>query len=514
MKHPMIKRLAACLLSALLLTGCGGQTAPPVETEADSLVTPEEEIIQPTKTAFLPTAFALPYDPNLTLDPITCRDGTQQVVSSLLYEGLFRLNSVFEPIPWLCSSYTYDEDMLVYTLRLRSGVLFSDGTPLTAKDVEKSLDRARASVRYGSRLASIVRVYPENDTTLTITLAEPNLGLPALLDIPIVKNGTEKQLAPVGTGPYLFSNEEGSACLTVNRGWWWGMELPVNEISLVPAADQDAMLYRFTTHDVQLITSDLTGTGSISATGNISFRDANTTVLQYLGCNTERAPLNSAAFRRALSAGINRTQIVSGFLSGHGKAAQFPVSPAASLYPAALEEHYSYDNFAAALEKTGYTAQRPLTLLVNEENSFKITVAEYLTENFSAAGVPMEVRTLPWEEYLLALETGDFDLYYGEVKLSADWDLSALLSGTGPLNYGRWVNAGIDDLLRSFASATNRADAMAELCSFLRMHAPILPLCFKSTSVLVQTGVVDGLEPTMTEPFYNFTDCTVHLATP
>ena len=79
---------------------------------------------------------------------------------------------------------------------------------------------------------------------------------------------------------------------------------------------------------------------------------------------------------------------------------------------------------------------------------------------------------------------------------------------------GAYVNAGIDELLRAFASATNRSAAMEEVCSFLQLHAPILPLCFKSTSVLMQTGVMEGLEPTMTEPFYNLTDCTIHLATP
>ena len=511
MKHLMLKRLGAGLLSLLLLTGCSGQTEVMPEPEADSLISPEEETL-PEKASFLPAAFALPYDPALTLDPITCRDGTQQVVSSLLYESLFRLNEVFEPVPWLCSSYTYDEEMKVYTLQLREGVLFSDGTPLTANDVEESLDRARDSVRYGGRLSSITRVEPENDTTLTITLSEPNLGLPALLDIPIVKDGTQKDPVPVGTGPYLFSADESGAYLARNRGWWWDEALPVDRISLVEAADQDTLLYRFSSHDVQLMTADLTGTGSISATGNTSFRDANTTILQYLGCNTERAPLNSAAFRRLLSSGINRSRIVSGFLSGHGAAAQFPISPASPLYPAALEEHTSSDAFRAALEASGYTAERPLTLLVNEENTFKLSVAQYLAESFTESGVPMEVRPLPWEEYLTALETGDFDLYYGEVKLSADWDLSPLLSGTGALNYGNWVNAAIDDLLRSFASSVNRADAMAELCAFLKLHAPILPLCFKSTSVLVQTGVVDGLAPTMTEPFYNFTACTVHLA--
>ena len=53
--------------------------------------------------------------------------------------------------------------------------------------------------------------------------------------------------------------------------------------------------------------------------------------------------------------------------------------------------------------------------------------------------------------------------------------------------------------------------AMQNLCAYLRNQAPILPICFKSTSVLMQNDVVEGLTPTMMEPFYNLTDCTIHL---
>ena len=52
---------------------------------------------------------------------------------------------------------------------------------------------------------------------------------------------------------------------------------------------------------------------------------------------------------------------------------------------------------------------------------------------------------------------------------------------------------------------------MEDLCAYLRQQAPILPICFKSTSVLVQADVVEGLEPTAAEPLYNFPACTVRL---
>ena len=504
----MKKRLVSivCVLAcAGLLTGCW--QAEPLEAESPELLQPSE-VQEDSKRSLLPEQLSLPYAPDQSLDPVTCPDGMQQVVSSLLCEGLFRLGPDLEPQPWLCAGYTTSDDFTSYTFLLREGVTFSDGSPLTAADVRATLNRAKTSERYQARLSGITAV-SAGEGTVTVTLSSPNSGLPALLDIPIVKAGSEA--SPIGTGPYLLAQTESGACLVANQTWWRGARQPTDRIALVEAADQDTMLYRFTSRDVQLITADLTGTSPISVTGDVSYAETDTTIFQYIGCNVTRQPLDDPAFRRALWSGVNRSRIVSAFLSGHGDAAQFPVSPASPLYPTDLERSYSRDDLTAALELSGYTGGRALTLLVNGENSFKTSVANELAESFTGAGIAVSVRVLPWEEYTAALEAGNFDLYYGEVQLCADWDLSALLSADGALNYGGWANETTDRLLAAYASAGDRNAAMKNLCRHLQEQAPIIPVCFKSTSVLTQTGVLENLTSTAAEPFYGLIGCTVHL---
>ena len=506
MKLRPFKALCAALLPALLLSACWQDL--PASENPSLPIAEETEDPQSAEDRTLPERFALPYAPDQTLDPVTCTDGMQQVVASLLCEGLFRLGPDFEPEPWLCASYTYDAASYTYVFTLRSGVTFSDGSPLTAADVKATLDRARNSVRYRSRLSQVSRITASGET-VTITLSGPNTGFPALLDIPIVKSGTED--SPIGTGPYLLSVEESGSWLVANQSWWRGAALPVDRIALVEAGDQETMLYRFSSHEVQLVAVDLIGTSPVSVTGNVTYLDADTTVLHYLGCNTTRAPLDDPALRSCLWSGINRSHLVSAFLSSHGTASQFPVSPASPLYPSALEETYSLAAFSDALEELGLSSSRTLTLLVNEENSFKVSAAQEIADTFTAAGLPVTVRALPWEEYAAALAAGNFDLYYGEVRLSADWDLSALLGTGGSLNYGGWADPQTDQLLAAFSAATDRTAAMEDLCAYLRQQASILPICFKSTSVLVQADVVEGLEPTAAEPLYNFPACTVRL---
>ena len=163
------------------------------------------------------------------------------------------------------------------------------------------------------------------------------------------------------------------------------------------------------------------------------------------------------------------------------------------------------------MTESGYVPERALVLLVNEENSFKQAIANQLAESWTAGGVTVEVRSLPWEEYAAALSAGDFDLYYGEVRLSADWDLGSLLEPYGALNYGHWSDPETSRLLAEYAGAEDRAAAMRVLCARLRDQAPILPVCFKSTSVLTQAEVVEGLAPTAAEPFYALGQSVIRL---
>ena len=500
-----ITALAAALLLALsLLTGCAQ-----IDEAEEPLFPPEEDPAPEETAAALPSAFSLPYLAGQPLNPLTCPDGMQQTAASLLYEGLFHLDGQFTPQPLLCASYTYDPEALTYVLTLRQGVVFSDGSPLTAADVRATLTAARSSARYAPRLADVKSISAGNGT-VTLTLSRPNSALPALLDIPILKSGTEKKDIPTGTGPYLY-DESSTPCLLASQNWWQGGGQPVERIVLTETADAESMLYRFTSHDVQLLVSDLTGTDSVTVSGSVRCTDADTTVFQYLGINTAVKPLDDAAFRRCLSLGLNRQALVSGLLSGHARAAQFPVSPASPLYPSELDTAFSATAFADALAACKTRPARTLRLVVNSENAFKVSVAQQIAAAFTASGIPMEAMSLPWEEYTAALAAGRFDLYYGEVRLLADWDVSSLLATGGSLNYGGWSDAQCNQLLEACRSSADREAALNALYRYLRGQTPILPVCFKTVSALYESDVLEGLTPTAAEPFYDLNSCVIHL---
>lgn len=116
-----------CLLGAvtLLLSGCW--TEAPVES-ANGLLGDQEPADQ-QEEVILPAAFTLPYDPDQTLDPVTCADGMQQVAAPSSTRDSSAWTASWNPSRGCAQSYTYDAASLTYTFTLRSGVTFSDGSP-------------------------------------------------------------------------------------------------------------------------------------------------------------------------------------------------------------------------------------------------------------------------------------------------------------------------------------------------------------------------------------------------
>ena len=287
------KWIALLLALALLLTGCGGEEELPGE-EDTPWYSGEEETPETEEEENRLSAFCLACHYGETLDPVTCGEGVQQQLGGLLYEPLFALDEQFQPQPVLCERYDVLDEGMTYILHIRSGVRFSDGSELTAADVAATLRRCLTSERYANRLSDVrsvtsgVRsVTAQGTNTVQLQLYRPNMSLAALLDIPIVKAGTESSAVPAGTGPYLCITDGDAVCLRRNGDWWQQKPLPVEEIPLLDAKDGDTVQYLFTSREVHAYAIDLAGSTAV-LTGSFDYVDAPTAVMQYIGVNIDR----------------------------------------------------------------------------------------------------------------------------------------------------------------------------------------------------------------------------------
>ena len=508
------KCIVVLLLFALCLTLSGCWQEDPA-AGGDALIGLIEDDTAKKENTVPITSFSLPIQSGETLDPITCSDGIQQMVGALLYEGLFELDETFEPQNLLCSDYTCSEDFTVWTFTLREGVTFSDGTALSAQDVVASLQRAKESSRYGARLSAVSSIRAQ-DGRVVITLSAGNNRFPALLDIPIVSQASAGNTVPVGTGPYRYEAGDGSSpALVKNDTWWRGESLPVSKIPLQLVDEDHSLSYLFSSHEIQMLITDYTGSDPVSYKGSISVTDAATSTMVYLGFNCTSGPFADAALRGAVSDGIYRDSICKAYFSGHASSAQFPVSPASQWYPASLEIPYSTETFAGAMEEAGYRTGAHTTsveMLVCDGNSFRLAAAKAIAAALSVYDLKVSIKTLPYADYVAALQSGNFDLYYGEVRMTPDFNCASLIGTGGALNYGGFSDPALDaQITTAFTTASAPSSANETMFTTFREQSPIAVICFKSQSVVLQGGVADEITPTCANPFYQFSDWEIHI---
>ena len=285
-KRTRLRLAALGAALCLALTGCTGDPEPeitPTATPAESSTPTAEQ-----------TSFVLACYPEAGFHPITGSNRTNLNLAGLMYEGLFALDQQFEVQQVLCSGYTTSEDALTWTFTLRSGVTFSDGSALTSAEVVSSLESARTSTLYSARFTDIGTI-TAGEGTVTIVLTRANGSLPALLDIPIVK---ETGGIPLGTGPYVLTGTGEERSLTANGSWWQGESLPLDTIPLRTIQEADDLIHAFDTKEISLVATDLTATNALGFSGSYDTVDYPTSTMVYVGFNTVSGPCRDAGVVR------------------------------------------------------------------------------------------------------------------------------------------------------------------------------------------------------------------------
>lgn len=500
-----MKQLISLLLAGILcLSLCACREETPVVSQTPS----PQPTAQPEETK----EFALAYDPTAELNPITGESRVNQMLTSLVYESLYRLDETFAPQPVLAQGAEVDESGLVWTISVREDVVFSDGTPLEAKHVVSSLKLAMKSTLYGGRLSKVESVKAK-DGTVVIRLTEPNGGLLSLLDLPVILE-TEEGVVPLGTGRYRYVQDGERVYLLQN--YHRDEELPCSLIPLYTATTVNERIETFDSGLVSAVVTDLTSPYAMGYSGSYEIWDYDTTDLLYVGFKAVESPCESVFVRQAFAKAFDRAAIVKEILDEHGVEAKLPVHPMHENWHEEAASTLEYDLQAAAEllgqagyqrdEETGLLRRKKetleVTLLVNSDNGAKLAIADRLAEAMTSLGVAVTVSKLPWKDYMTALTTGAFDLYLGEVRLTADFDVTELL--TGSLNYGGFDSALLESALvkRNTTTGHQRYWYSRALWEDFVQEVPIAPLCFKKESLLLTWGM--GIHPTPLrgDPFF------------
>ena len=494
MKRIICILLCLCMLTGLL-SGCRADTEEAYVPTGDALVmedTPEEELVQSDETQKL----SLAYYPSQSMNPILSSSYTNRAIFPLLYQSLFTLNRNYEVVPQLCTSYTVSDDKRSYEFTLDSRATFSDGTPVTANDVEYSLWYAWDNSYYSGRFTHIAGIHPTEANTVIINLKQPCDNLPMLLDIPIVKADQVLDDFPLGSGPYILGGTEDNRFLSRRSNWWCESKdllITANRIPLLAAEDPTDVRDYFEFDDAGVVCTDPGSDRYVEYRCDYELWDCETGLFLYLGFNLDSYMFKDVSARKAVLKGINREKLVDTYYRGFASVAELPASPNSPYYSKTLAQNYAYNeteflSLMAAAGAMGYT----IRLLVNSDDSLRVRVAREISNMLNASGLIVTVVEVGTSEYRTRLSEGEFDLYLGQTKLSPNMDLSPFFSESGALRYGGLADISTYTLC---LQALENEGSYYTLYQTIMDQALICPLLFRSYAVYATRGLLTQLQP-------------------
>lgn len=499
-----MKRLLGLFLAlSLLLSACASAPATTPTAETGDALLPTSPVLE-EQNGKAAKGFGLPYVPEYGFNPYSCVCVTNRPVLSLVYEGLFVLGSGFQPEPVLCDRFAVSGNGKNYLLTLCDGVTFSDGSPLTARDVVASLNAAKDSEYYGSRFYKVAEFTEKDEKTVAISLYTAYENLPLLLDVPIVKAGTERDERPLGTGPYVFDEAgEGKLLLRRSGSWWQDRLPPVSEsrITLTAAANPTEIRDSFEFGDASLVCADLNSPAAVGYRCDYELWDCPTAIMVYLGFNLGSEIFRHKALRAAVTHVIDRESLVTGVYKGFAEAACLPCSPSSPLYDKSLAQNYGLDTAAFADERNQVTVAEGYvgSILVCTSDPAQVDLAHRLSAVLSEYDLKLEVRAVDYKTYANRLATGLYDMYLAEARLSGNFDLSQFFRRYGSLCYGGIQSNAMEQLCT--AALENSGNAY-DLQKAVMENGYFCPILFKSYAVMANRGVITTLQPAVDNVFH------------
>jgi peptide/nickel transport system substrate-binding protein len=285
------------------------------------------------------------------INPLYISGGTDSWITELVYDRLMRIGADGLPQPWAAESYEWIDDTTI-TVTLREGMMWHDGMPVTPEDVVFSFEAAGSgeAPMYGPFVGSIADMSIDG-MDITFSLTEPSAPFltaslskinlipmhiwePVIAEQLTLETNAEsfQEPAPIGSGPYRFGswtlNEE--VVLEANAEHWAAPKAGRWILRIVP--NVEAALGMLRSGEINFL-SDFPGDPTVVVAA--AEEDPNLTAVftvdigfRYVAFNHRRPPFNDTAFRRALSASVDRRLIVGAAFRGFAVPSNSVVSPA------------------------------------------------------------------------------------------------------------------------------------------------------------------------------------------
>jgi ABC-type transport system substrate-binding protein len=447
--------------------------------------------------------------------------------------GFLYGRTVFDPIaiinaqgkvePYLAQSITPNADFTQFTITLRPGIVFHDGTPLDANALHLNIENTVTSVLTGAAFKNFSSASVTGPLSVTITMKNPwvpfpyylaagqtgYVAAPSMLNKP--NGGTSN---PVGTGPFVFKDWVPNTHMTATRNpHYWRKGYPyLDSITYKPIISHASRADALQSGQVDMIHTN-SPIDLLQFRGNKkwSYYDNSGQVLgqptvQCIQLNTSAEPLNNVTLRRAMAMCIDQAQFSRVIDKGVDQPMHGLFIPGSQYYtPTAYPKHNPSQAAKLVRQVAQQTGKQPTFTLNTISDPEVLSAAEFLQQAFQTAGMKVNINILAQSTLINDALAGTFQAtgwrQFGAQDPDENyvWWSTTTVSNPLSINMARNSDPRIESALLAGRNASNHADrvkAYQKVNQYLAEDVPYLWLARDTWAVIANPKVQNFANPT------------------
>ncbi|MCR5758561.1 MAG: ABC transporter substrate-binding protein [Selenomonas sp.] len=433
-----------------------------------------------------------------------------------LGECLTKFDEKMNVQPWLAESWSISEDHLTWTFKIRDGVKFSNGDPLTAEAVKASIERTFAKNNRAATFFKYKEIKAEGQT-LTIVTEKPMPNMPGFLADPlfiIVDTNAEgsrdfAKEGPICTGPYMVESfVKEKAVMKKNPNYWDG-DVPFETVEVPSIDDPNTRAMALQSGEVDMAVNIAAGDMD-TFRGNDKFDvDEISSLRVVLARLNQKGILKDDKVRAALICGCDRETYNNVLLKGTFLPGKAPVPPSMDYGFDQLTDPNAYNPERAAqlLDEAGWKDTdgdgirekdgQPLKLdfVVYNSRAELPLYAEAVQADLKKLGFDINIKTVDYNLVDQMGIKGEYDLLISNITTANTGDPEIFLSwywktnhnGDNPQNGSGYSNPALDAKFNELAvefDKSKRRQLMIDIQQIIMNDGAALFLGYPQTNIV------------------------------
>jgi peptide/nickel transport system substrate-binding protein len=437
-------------------------------------------------------------DPS-TLDPAQSAAFVDRVVMAAVCDKLIEVDAKLAYVPQLATEWSWAADGLSLMMKLRPGVIFHDGEPLDAEAVRFNVERDKTASysRRKSELAPVKSVTVIDPLTVRLDLSEPYAPLLAqladragMMVSPKAARelGDKLGVRPVCTGPYRLAEWVPQDRLVFEKfdRYWNAAAVTIDRVIYLPIPDDTVRLTNLRAGAFQLseriAPSDL---GTVRGDPHLKLYDSVSVGYRVLSINTNkgeaaRTPLGTnPKLREAFELSIDRAILNQVAFDGAFTPTNQPEAPGTAFYAAAFPVPARDLARAKALVAESGGGRVPVNLIIGSD-PLDSRVAQIIQAMAGEAGFDVKITVTEAATLLSRITAGTYEmaLLIWSGRADPDANVAVWVACDGFINWGKYCDAKLDDILRRARQSTDAAERKRLYAEAAAIYLPARPYLF------------------------------------